>query len=133
MYMSILQGTLGRLNKVCVKSENDDARFLTIIDENSLREPLLISVCQSMYGHGDPIYRLVEPPFQAESHQYHTLQAADWIAGVVGRMAAYNAKPDEYADNKIFLDRFEAKFAMVSKRSSIRKYILPARRRGEEE
>ncbi|TCL80135.1 MULTISPECIES: DUF3800 domain-containing protein [unclassified Rathayibacter] len=32
---------------------------------------------------------LIEPPMQVESHLYQTVQAADWICALLGRMSAY--------------------------------------------
>ena len=37
-----------------------------------------------MYGAEEPGRHLIEPLFQGESRRCQTLQAADWIAGLVG-------------------------------------------------
>ena len=33
---------------------------------------------------------LIEPPLQGESHLFQTLQCADWLCGLVGRISAYS-------------------------------------------
>lgn len=45
-----------------------------------------------------PARCLIEPPFQVESHLYQTIQAADWIATLIGRISAYTIMPNQYAD-----------------------------------
>ena len=73
-----------------------------------------------MYGGEEPKARLIEPPFHLESHRYQTLQAADWIAGLVGRLGAYWADPTTYSDNQAFRQYFENRLKQVSIRSSVR-------------
>ena len=41
-----------------------------------------------MYGKSQRRRHLIEPPFRLESHRYQTILAADWIAGLVGRLGA---------------------------------------------
>ena len=72
-----------------------------------------------MYGGEAPKYRLIEPPFHLESHRYQTLQAADWIAALVGHLAAYWADPTAYPDNEVFC-QFEKRLKQVSRRSGVR-------------
>ena len=50
-----------------------------------------------MFGE-EPARRLMEPPFEVESHLYQTVQAADWIAALVGRIEAHRVAPEQYAD-----------------------------------
>lgn len=71
--------------------------FMMILDQHSDRLKLLETAAKTMFG-ADPARKLVEPPFQVESHLYQTVQAADWIAALVGRVLAYRVSPTEYAD-----------------------------------
>lgn len=52
---------------------------------------------------------LIEPPIQAESHLFQTIQCADWICGLIGRLTALLLAPDEYSElepfDKYFSDR----------------------------
>ena len=59
-----------------------------------------------MYAREEPRRHLIEPPFHLESHRYQTLQAADWIAGLVGRLGAIWADPAAYRENEMFLRYF---------------------------
>lgn len=73
-----------------------------------------------MYGGDEPKRRLIEPLFQAESHRYQTLQAADWIAGLVGRLGACWAEPTAYSDKQVFRQYFEHRLNEVTRRSGVR-------------
>ena len=57
---------------------------------------------------------LVEPPLQGESHLFQTLQCADWICGLVGRLTALSVSPQEYAEWDIFHKYFDARLKAVS-------------------
>ena len=52
---------------------------------------------------------LIEPPLQGESHLFQTLQCADWLCGLVGRISAHAVAAAEYPDwdvfGKYFADR----------------------------
>ena len=74
-----------------------------------------------MYAREEPRRHLIEPPFHLESHRYQTLQAADWIAGLVGRLAAAWADPDTYPENQVFRRYFEHRLHRVSRRSGVRR------------
>ena len=70
---------------------------MMILDQHSSRLTLLESATRTMFGH-HPTRWMVEPPFQVESHLYQTVQAADWIATLIGRIEACRARPQEYGD-----------------------------------
>lgn len=73
-----------------------------------------------MYGTDEPRRHLIEPPFHLESHRYQTVQAADWIAGLVGRLGAIWKDPSSYPENDVFRRYFEHRLNHVSRRSGIR-------------
>ena len=73
-----------------------------------------------MYKPDDPKRTLIEPPFQAESDRYQTLQAADWIAALIGRMGAFWTDRNAYPENKIFRTYFEDRIKQAELRSGIR-------------
>jgi len=93
---------------------------LLALDEHEQRDKLLTTASVQMYVGTSPMRRLIEPPFQLESHRYQTMQTADWIAGLVGRLGAVWADPAQYPDNQVFRDYFETRLNMVSVRSGIR-------------
>ena len=72
------------------------------MDEHPQRKSLLKAACISMYNQDGPRRTLIEPPFQAESDHYQTLQAADWIAALIGRMGVFWTDQDAYPENEIF-------------------------------
>jgi len=84
-----------------------------------LSSALLTKAAQSMYGIRS-YRRLIEQPFHLESHRYQTIQAADWIAGLVGRIGAIWAEPEAYPENEVFRRYFEHRLNQVSRRSGIR-------------
>ncbi|WP_237380656.1 DUF3800 domain-containing protein [Cupriavidus sp. SW-Y-13] len=62
--------------------------------------------------------RLIEPPLQGESHLFQTLQCADWLCGLIGRLSAHAAAPDEYADWAVFHKYFHDRVRAVALDSS---------------
>ena len=90
-----------------------------ILDEHDQRSALIAAAARSMYGN-EPRRHLIEPPFHLESHRYQTLQAADWIAGLVGRLGAIWADPAAYPENEPFRRYFEDRVKRASSRSGIR-------------
>lgn len=69
----LFQWEIDRAQKLAWEWEKKGARLLTL-------------AAQSMYGLPDQRRRLIEQPFQLESERYQNLQAADWIAGLIGRL-----------------------------------------------
>ena len=73
-----------------------------------------------MYGQTERRRHLFEMPFHLESDRYQTIQAADWIAGLVGRLGAIWADPAAYAENVVFRKYFEQRLNRICLRSGIR-------------
>ena len=91
-----------------------------ILDEHDQRSALITAAGRSMYGAREPRRHLIEPPFHGESHRYQTLQVADWIAALVGRLGAIWADPAAYPENEVFRRYFEHRVNQISRRSGIR-------------
>lgn len=121
LYKAVLREAVHRLNQ---ESEARDTHFMLVMDEHEERQAIITDVsCFMFAGRGDrKANRLVEPPFQVESHRYQTIQAADWICGLIGRFGQYrhgNAEWEEYACvEKYFAERLNT----ASLRSSIRHF-----------
>lgn len=94
LYTTVLSHSVRKLDKFCCAREES---FLMILDEHNARIKLLEAAAKTMFG-SEPARSLIEPPFQVESHLYQTIQAADWIATIVGRLFAYRVRPDEFRD-----------------------------------
>ncbi|MCA1939370.1 MAG: DUF3800 domain-containing protein [Caenispirillum bisanense] len=71
--------------------------FMIVMDQHEQRLDLVMEAGKTMFGN-ERARLLVEPPFQVESHLYQTVQCADWICGMVGRIACHRSRPDEYTD-----------------------------------
>lgn len=67
---------------------------LLILDKQGPRERLEIfaSSAAIMFSNQDAD-KLIEPPIEVESHLYQTVQCADWICALLGRIAAYKYDP----------------------------------------
>jgi len=81
--------------------------FMMVLDQHSSRADLLEAATKTMFGQ-DPAPKLLEPPFEVESHLYQTVQAADWIAAILGKLWAYRLRPDQYPELRIFETFFGA-------------------------
>ena len=95
LYTTVLAHTIRGIDHFCCQK---NSQFLMILDQHSDRLRLLESASKTMFSPQNPARCLLEPPFQVESHLYQTIQAADWIATLVGRLQAYYVEPQQYAD-----------------------------------
>lgn len=119
LYRDVLREAIKRLDQEC---EHRNAKLLIILDEQEktvMRARIVETSSISMYGV-DPKRSLIEPPIQAESHLYQSLQCADWISGLVGRLSHFRCEPSVKPESKIFEDLFETRLEQVRVRSSIR-------------
>lgn len=71
--------------------------FALIMDENSANIALLETAQKTMFG-GQPCRCLVSAPFEVASHLDQCIQAADWIAAIVGRVWALRVDPCGFSD-----------------------------------
>ena len=120
LYRSVLAEAIKRLDDFCLEDHAVVEPFLLALDEHPLRADLLTAAARDMYGRDDPRRQLIEPPLQLESHRYQTPQAADWIAGLVGRFGAIWKEPDAWPENVIFRQYFEHRLTIVQVRSGVR-------------
>lgn len=93
LYTTVLGHTIRALDRYC---SGKNEQFMMILDQHSDRLRLLESASKTMFG--GEARCLIEPPFQVESHLYQTVQAADWVAALIGRIEAHRTNPAEYAD-----------------------------------
>ncbi len=73
----------------------DGENFMLILDKQGDRErmEIFVETAAFMYSNNNAV-RLLEPPMEVESHLYQTVQCADWICGLLGRISAYKFDPD---------------------------------------
>jgi len=74
------------------------SNFAIVVDEHSARKELLDCAAKTMFGRR-PTKKLVSPPFEVESNLNQNIQAADWVAAIVGRMWAYRTQPEQFFDH----------------------------------
>jgi hypothetical protein len=117
LYLTVLGEAMKRLNQYAGERE---AEMIIIMDEHQDREAILTRASQAMYGGPTPRRRIIEPPFQVESERYQTCQCADWLCGLIGRVGAYQARPDEWADMAWTQTYFQDRLDAAAARSSIR-------------
>ncbi len=120
LYARVFVEAIKRIDGHCVEDLDAPEEFVLILDEHEQRSALLTEAAKSMYGRTERRRRLIEPPFHLESHRYQTIQAADWIAGLVGRLGAVWADPAAWPENEAFRRYFEGRLNRVSRRSGIR-------------
>lgn len=120
LYRFVLREAIKRVDQHCRLQDGVQTSFHLILDEHDQRDALITEAAMAMYGPNEPRRSLIEPPFQVESHRYQTMQAADWIAGLVGRLGAIWKAPHAYSENVIFRTYFEERLNAVALRSGIR-------------
>lgn len=79
--------------------------FVLVVDEHSARKELLTCAEKTMFGE-HPARSLISPPFEVESYLNQNIQAADWIAAIIARLAAYEVLPDQYQDYEKFRNQY---------------------------
>lgn len=116
-YTTVLAHTIRDIDKYCSLNEVDQ-NFVIIVDEHSARKELLECAVKTMFG-AEPARRLSSPPFEVESYLNQNIQAADWLATLIGRMWAYRLEPKEFEDHKIFDAYFGDRINRVATHSSV--------------
>ena len=93
LYAAVLRQSIRKISAAC-----GGDKFLLILDEHGkvFREKAVAAASTQMFSE-PAAFNLLEPPMQVESHLYQTVQCADWICGLIGRLAAYRTDP-AYSD-----------------------------------
>jgi len=93
LYSTVLAHSVRNIDRFC---EQQNEQFMMILDQHADRIRLLETATKTMFS-SQPARKLIEPPFQVESHLYQTIQAADWLATWIGRLMAYRVEPTQFA------------------------------------
>lgn len=120
LYTKVLLEAIKRIDQFCALDCCRRENFVLVLDEHTLRPALITEVSRSMYGGPDRRRHLIEPLFHLESHRYQTVQAADWIAALVGRLGAIWADQGGFPENVVFRRHFEHRINRISRRSGLR-------------
>lgn len=71
-----------------------------------------------MYGN-DRARKLVSPPFEVESYLNQNMQAADWIAAIIGKLWAREILPEQYLDYDTFNSYFWERIHGIATHSTV--------------
>lgn len=93
-------------------------KFCIILDEHSAHSDQLKCAQQTMFG-SEPARGLVSPPFEVKSFLDQNMQAADWIACIVGRISAYQLNSGEFEDLYPYNKYFGLRLSQVKTRNSL--------------
>ncbi len=120
LYHRTLRELIKRIDDQC-KPSND--RFMVILDEqeeNVMRGEIVERTGIEMFGSKNR-RQLIEPPMQAESNLYQTLQCADWFCGLLGRMAHLEFEPEHKKEFEWYNTYFKARMKSICKRSGLQR------------
>ena len=120
LYHTVLREVIKRIDQEC---ELRRAQFLLILDEqeeNVMRHEIVETASVEMFGPNSRS-RLLEPPVEAESHLYQTIQCADWLCGLYGRLSYFECDPEGRPENAIAEKYFGTRVRDIVRRSSIRR------------
>ncbi len=116
----LLAGEREPFSQVTIGPKNLGRSLLLDEQEDEFRQEIVEASARTMFGE-DGRKTLIEPPIQAESHMYQTLQCADWICGLVGRLGCHLARPDEFSDFEWAEKYFGDRIRKISPGSGIRR------------
>lgn len=123
LYHCSLREMIKRINDECSAKGDQFIMILDQQEDHKMRPEIVEQAALSMYSDGRKC--LIEPPIQVESHLYQTIQCADWICGIVGRLSQYECDPVGFSNfdwaEKYFGDRIRR----AQKRSGIRRLPKP--------
>jgi hypothetical protein len=122
LYHAVLREVIKRLDQEC---EQKSAQLLIVLDQQEdrvMRPAIVQNAACEMFGQSQR-KALIEPPIQAESHLYQTIQCADWICGIVGRLSHYECEKASVSDYEAIEKYFKNRLDLLAKRSSIKKII----------
>ena len=118
VYMQALREVIKRLDHEC---QSSNSQLMIIIDEHSDRRKIVEAASVEMFG-SQARRSLIEPPAQVESHLYQTIQCADWLCALYGRLSHYLCEPAAKPEFQVFEKYFLERLKQSQRRSSIRTF-----------
>lgn len=119
LYQSVLRELIKRLDEECEVGQH---HFMLMLDQSDdvTRQGLIETASIAMFGD-TPRKHLIEPPTQIESHLYQTIQYADWLCGLFGRLSKFWVDEVHFDEYRVFDTYFADRIKKISKRSGIRR------------
>ncbi|MER3384870.1 DUF3800 domain-containing protein [Pectobacterium aroidearum] len=123
-YKSSFKEVIKRLDN---EFKNQDAQFLIFMDDHEMRSEIVKEAIYEM--HQEDKYQLLEAPVQVDSKLYQTIQCADWLCAIYGKLSFYDVDSDSCGEYEIFKKYFGDRVAEAQKRSNVRNTLpRPAKR-----
>ncbi len=94
--------------------KNTNAQFLIFMDDHESRTEIVKNAIYEM--HQQQKYQLIEAPVQVDSKLYQTVQCADWLCAIYGKIAFYDVEPQSKPDYLIFKEFFADRIAKAHNR-----------------
>ncbi|WP_226020185.1 DUF3800 domain-containing protein [Serratia symbiotica] len=114
-YKSSFKEMIKRLDN---EFKNQDAQFLIFMDDHEMRNEIVKEAIYEM--HNMEKYQLLEAPVQVDSKLYQTIQCADWLCAIYGKLSFYDVAPECCSEYEIFKRYFGDRVAEAQKRSNVR-------------
>ncbi|TGZ98165.1 DUF3800 domain-containing protein [Rodentibacter pneumotropicus] len=115
VYTCVLSEIIKRLDD---EFKNQDAQFLILMDDSESRASIVKNAIYEM--HQNEKYQLIEAPVQVDSKLYQTIQCADWLCSIYGKISFFDVEPESKPDYGLFKLYFGDKIASAQKRSNVR-------------
>jgi len=115
LYTTSFAHSIRRIDQLCCERNEN---FIIVIDEHSARKELLECAAKTMFGN-TPAKRLISPPFEVESYLNQSMQAADWLAAIIGRLWAFELQPIQYGDHQQMHSYFWDRIHTVASHSTV--------------
>lgn len=115
VYTNSLKEVIKRLDD---EFKNQDSQFLIFMDDHETRTQIVKNAIYEM--HQQKKYQLIEAPLQVDSKLYQTIQCADWLCSIYGKLSFYDAEPDVKPEYELFKRYFGDRIATAQKRSNVR-------------
>jgi len=93
LYTTVLSHAIRQLENY---GNASNTNFVMVVDEHSARKQLLVTASKTMFGQ-TPARHMLSPPFEVESYVNQNIQAADWVAAIIGRLWARELRPAEFS------------------------------------
>ncbi|MFZ7136737.1 DUF3800 domain-containing protein [Avibacterium avium] len=115
VYLSSLREIIKRLDD---EFKNQNAQFLIFMDDSESSANIVKNAIYEMHQNGK--FQLIEAPVQVDSKLYQTIQCADWLCAIYGKLAFYEIEPESKPEYHIFKRYFRDRVAEAQKRSNVR-------------
>ena len=104
LFSKVLIQTIRKIDQFCASTQST---FSVLLDEQKAGDRWRLGTVEActipmFEDKTDKCRTLIEPPLQGESHLFQTLQCADWLCGLIGRLTAYSVAANEYPEWIVF-------------------------------